>query len=342
MIVRLLVVVFACCMVAMPVKAQDSFDPQAEFEAFWSLYDEHYALFDVKEVDWQAIGNIYRPEVKQNTTRAELFAIFEAAIDHLNDIHVTVRDEKEDRFARSGGRSIGTAEFQDGTFDMPLIESAYIDGELFTGGGGTMRWGRIGGIGYWRISSFSYPTTSAASADRALELFADAPAVIVDVRHNGGGSDAVARAITGRFADIERLVMTSWRRIPGQGFTEAGEWHVGPSGAAAFTDRVILLIDDRTISAAENFAILMREFPHVTIVGETSAGTLADTYEHHIGDGWVFGVPQTLLRDARGHSWEGIGVVPNLWQSGSATTIAAGKDAALDLAIAFARASRKK
>ena len=80
----------------------------------------------------------------------------------------------------------------------------------------------------------------------------------------------------------------------------------------------------------------MREFPHVTIIGETSAGALADTYVHHIGDGWVFGVPQTLLRDARGRSWEGIGLVPDFWQSGSATTIAAGKDIALDLALVLA------
>ena len=336
MIARLLVAILACCMAAMPVKAQESFDPQADFEAFWSLYDERYALFDMKGVDWKAIGNIYRSKVTQHTSRAELFAIFEAATDHLNDIHVTVRDEKEDRFARSGGRSIGTAEFEDGTFDMPLIENFYIDSELFTGGGGTMRWGRIGGIGYLRISGFSYPTTSGASADRALALFADAPAVIVDVRHNGGGSDAVARALTARFADKERLVMTSARRIPRDGFTEAEQWRVGPMGAVTFTGRVILLIDDRTISAAENFAIMMREFPHVTIIGETSAGALADTYVHHIGDGWEFGVPQTLLLDARGRSWEGIGVVPDLWQNGSATAIGAEKDIALELAIALA------
>ena len=342
MIGRLLVPVLACCMAAMPAKAQDRFDPQAEFEAFWSLYDDHYALFDVKGVDWQAIGDIYRGEVTPDTSRAELFAVFEAATDHLGDIHVTVRDENEDRFARSGGRSIGTGAFEDGTFDISVIESNYIAGKLATGGGGTMRWGRIGDIGYLRISAFSYPTTSAASADRALELFADATAVIVDVRHNGGGSDAVARALAARFADGERLVMTSSRRIPGAGFSEEEEWRVGPSGEAAYTGQVILLIDDRTISAAENFAIMMREFPHVTIVGETSAGALADTYEHAIEGGWVFGVPQTLLRDARGQSWEGIGVVPHLWQSGSATAIAAGKDLALDLAIGMARRPRER
>ena len=223
MIARLLAPILAFCMLALPAEAQDRFDPQADFEAFWSLYEEHYALFDVKGVDWQAIGEIYRSQVTQHTSRAELFAIFEAATDHLNDIHVTVRDEKEDRFARSGGRSIGTSAFEDGTFDMSLIENAYIDGELSTSGGGTMRWGRIQEIGYLRISGFSYPTTSAAFADRALALFADAPAVIVDVRHNGGGSDAVARELTARFADKQRLVMTSARRIPGEGFTEVEE-----------------------------------------------------------------------------------------------------------------------
>ena len=101
----------------------------------------------------------------------------------------------------------------------------------------------------------------------------------------------------------------------------------------------MVLVNDRTISAAENFAIMMREFPHVTIVGQTTAGALADTYVHRIGEGWAFGVPSNILRDARGRSWEGIGVVPDIWATSSADEIAKGEDYALRTAMAVARAS---
>lgn len=323
---------------AVPATAEEPFDPVRDYEAFWTLYDEHYALMDVKGVDWDALGAVYRAQVTPETTRDELFTVFEAITDHLNDVHVTVRDERTGRFARSGARSLGTGPMDDGRFSSELIEEAYADGALAVRGGGKVSFGWLpDDVGYLRIEAFKYPTTAEAAADEMTALLADARAVIVDVRHDGGGSDAVARMFAARFADEARTVMTSEAMVPGTGaLAEPVPWVVEPADRA-LTMPIILLVDDRTISAAENFAIMMRAFGHVTIIGETTAGALADTFTHRIGGGWVFGVPSNVLRDAGWQSWEGIGVVPNVWVSNTPADIEGGRDLVLEAASSLGR-----
>ena len=321
---------------------EPGFDPEADFEAFWRLFDERYALFEVKGVDWDAVYAAYRPQVTPETSRAELFAVFEEATDLLNDVHVTVRDTEGDRFARSGGRSLGVGDFDVGTVSTALIEEGYARGPLTVRAGGTMRYGTLeGGVGYLKVDAFKYPTTTQAALGEIGAAFADAPAVIVDVRQNGGGSDAVARMLAGLFADERRLVMTAARRLPGEDAPGAPEpWFAEPAQEALGAP-VFVLVNDRTISAAENFAIMMRAFPHAAILGETSAGALADTYPASAGDGWVFGVPSNVLRDARGRSWEGIGVVPDLYVRNTPEEVAGGRDRQLEAALRFARVAAR-
>ena len=322
-----------------PARAEAPFDPQAEFDAFWTLFDERYALFEVKHVDWDAVRAVYAPRVGPATTRADLFALFEEATELLNDVHVTVEDTGTGRFARSGGRGLGTGPFDAGTFSIDLIAERYTDAGLTEWAGGAVRYGTMEGgeIGYLHLGTFRYPTTTAAALDAAVAAFAEARTVVVDVRQNGGGSDAVARIVAGRFADRRRPYMTVEQRVVGSDAFDAPVlWHIEPMGPAQHHGPVVVLTNDRTISAAETFVLAMRSLPHVLVVGETTAGVMADAYPMPAGDGWVFGLPVNVMRDVHGLSWEGIGLPPDLWAANDPREVAAGTDRVLETAIAFA------
>ena len=316
--------------------------PEATFEAFWAIYNEGYALLGVKHVDWGAVYQVYRPRVTPETSDEELWAVLEEIIGLLNDVHVTLSDPRTGKQVRSGGRSIGVGEFDNGEFSLNLIAKSYAEGGLESAADGLLRHGWLPeGIGYLHIGGFSEPEASESAIDKVVATFEGAKGVIVDVRHNGGGDDRVGQAIASRFVAEPRFFMTVAMRKLGQlppAFVNPVEWWLEPSGPEQYTGPVVLLVNSRSISAAENFALAMRGVPHALVMGETTAGVMADAVPQPLPNGWQVTVPVNSFRDANGISWEGIGVTPDLWVKNERADVEAGRDRVLETALAFLRA----
>ena len=105
-----------------------------------------------------------------------------------------------------------------------------------------------------------------------------------------------------------------------------------------FTKPIVLVVNSRSISAAENFALAIRAVPQATIVGETTAGAMADIVTRVLPNGWQTTVPINLFRDVNGVSWEGAGITPDLWVKNERSEVASGTDRALQVALDFLRA----
>ena len=76
--------------------------PVEIFETVWSTFDQRYALFGARSVDWQALYDVYRPEVTAETTDEQLFDILTAMLSHLNDNHVMLQAEALGRDSCAG------------------------------------------------------------------------------------------------------------------------------------------------------------------------------------------------------------------------------------------------
>jgi CubicO group peptidase (beta-lactamase class C family) len=315
--------------------------PEAVFEEFWALYNEGYALFGVKHVDWDAVYRVYRPRVGPSTTDDELWALLSQVIGLLNDVHVTVSDPQSGRRLRSGGRSIGVGPFDNGEFSLDLVAKTYAERGLQPAADGALHYGWLAGeIGYLHIGRFRDPDASARATDEAIAALGGAKGFVLDVRHNGGGDDRVGQAIASRFVAASRPYMTVAMRRAGRvpaAFLAPVEWRLDPAGPVQFTRPVVLLVNSRSISAAENFALAMRVVPHATVIGETTAGVMADTATKVLPNGWRVTVPVNLFRDIHGVCWEGIGITPDLWVKNERTEVAAGTDRALQTALDFLR-----
>ena len=199
-------------------------------------------------------------------------------------------------------------------------------------------------IGYFHFNGFGNVEKSAEAVDEILDGFKDARAVIIDVRRNGGGDDAVGKAIADRFADQKRLYMiTKVRKGPGYSdFLPPKYWYVEADGPFQFTKPVILLIDRTSISASDNFTLAMRVLPHVTIVGDTTSGCNADSKRVMLPNGWTCTIPFNLFLDQNGFCWEGIGIPPDIRQINSKEDIKNGKDRVVELAISLIQSGELK
>lgn len=316
--------------------------PESVFEAFWAGFNQGYSLFGVKHVDWDAVYRVYRPRVSARTTDDELWALLGQVIRLLNDVHVSLRDLKADRSVRSGGGSTGTGAFDNGEFSLELVAKAYATKALRPTADGALHYGWLPGeIGYLRIARFADVDASARGTDEALAALAGAKGLLVDVRHSGGGDDRVGQAIASRFVASPRPYMTVAMRRAGPlpaAFLDPVEWRLAPAGPMQFTKPIVLLVNSRSISAAENFALALRAVPQAVLIGETTAGAFADIATQTLPNGWLVTVPFNLFRDSNGQSWEGIGITPDLWVRNERAEVAAGTDRTLQLALDFLRA----
>ena len=116
--------------------------------------------------------------------------------------------------------------------------------------------------------------------DRVMADLSDTDAIIIDIRTNGGGFDALGLEIAGRFFDQRRLVFRNKAR-KGDGYNEEVEIYQGPTVENPYTKPNYLLTSGETGSAAETFTIAMRSLPYVTLVGETTEGILSDVLDSH-------------------------------------------------------------
>ena len=59
----------------------------ANFDRLWQAMDIYYPYFEMKEIDWDAMRERYRPQVEQTTSDAAYHEIIESMLAELNDAH---------------------------------------------------------------------------------------------------------------------------------------------------------------------------------------------------------------------------------------------------------------
>jgi len=162
-----------------------------------------------------------------------------------------------------------------------------------------------GTIGYVAIPSFAGAGWGGEIDDAVATLEArsraEAPsapglgALIIDVRGNGGGDEATARAVAARFVDQERVyALRRFRDGPARGaLGPPAEARVAPAGRR-FAGRVVVLTDRGTASAAEDFVLMMRVVPGAVVVGDTTSGTASQPLPRQLPNGWWLRVPASM------------------------------------------------
>jgi tetratricopeptide (TPR) repeat protein len=308
-------------------------DPEVNFEHVWKTIDRNYGQFTVKHVDWDALYRVYRPQVTQATTDQELWDILLSMLGHLNDEHVCLAD---------GGRRIcaGSSEGRKrDDFSLALVKSKYLQEKSTDLLGGKWVSGWLAeGVGYLYCGDFKDglgPTTKAI--DDALNSFAKARVVVVDVRNNPGGTGRAMDVVAGRFADRRRHCMTTQVRYGAKhdDLLPAEYRNVEPGGPVQFTRPTVLLTNRASASAADGFVLAMRVLPHVTVAGDLTEGALSAQFPEKLPNGWTLWVAFKVTRDQDGVCWDGVGVPPDLRVCNTAADIEAGRDRVLEFAAQF-------
>lgn len=315
------------------------------FDRFWATLDREYALFDIRldDVTWDDVGTTQCALIGEDITDVELFRILVHTAETLDDGHIQLRGagQEDDGWA-------SPYPYYDALYELELnAESQYLDGPLSWAANDWFAWGTIGAYGYVSITSMDTLSNSGneaddvdAARDALSQVFADlqtSAGIIVDVRANEGGWDAVSVELTRHFAGEPTLAWSEAVRN-GPAHDDFGDWEDTfiPSAADdAYTGPVVVLSSGGTFSAAETFLLAMRERPQVVVLGERSSGHLSDIFDAELPNGWEFGFSGERYRAADGELYERIGVPPDTEVALDVDALDGGTDVMLEAALAL-------
>lgn len=316
----------------LPEQLSKTKDPKINFDFFWNIFNDYYAFFELRNVDWSAYENL-----RDQVTEDNLYTILEELVLKLEDGHVGISDDEKDIDINSGtsillerlnanlsGDLIIESEDD---FDNIMIQKGRIIIQNYLGGSyesddtETIIWKIINDeIAYVNIFGMAGYGTTINNELTTLNMVLDkmmndikmsgVTKLILDIRFNEGGFDKVSSDIASRFTDQQRVVFSKKARL-GDGFTEDLNVSLGPKGAFQFTDHIVLLTSPLTASAAEIFTLYLKDLPNVTIVGENTNGVFSDVLEHVLPNGAQIGLSNEIYSDAQGEVYEAIGVGPS-------------------------------
>jgi hypothetical protein len=184
-----------------------------------------------------------------------------------------------------------------------------------------------GNIGYLDVRRVPVPENAGPAITAAMELVSGTYALIIDLRHNGGGSPhGVAFWCSYLLAEEPTHLNDIFHADTGE---TRQFWSYPYLPGDRYLDRpVFVLTSSRTFSGGEDFAYTLQALRRAEVVGEATGGGAHPTRPFPISAAVHIGIPfARSVSPVTGTNWQGTGVIPD-------TAVPA--DQACDLAYAKA------
>ena len=326
-------------------------NPEINFDRFWQIFDQYYAHFQTRQVDWQKQYQSFRPKVTSNTTDEELLSILNQMVAPLKDGHVAISptgdlpaSAKYAPFYQQFPTKQAQAQFHQMTLDNlhkqgfgPLTK---FNSEPYQIGG----YCRSKSVGYLQLNGFGGMPLEAfeKQLDEMVNEFADVKGLIIDIRINGGGSGAYLYALVGRLTQVRRLVGFGRTRVskPSKEYTPWGAYYVSPHGEKQLIKPTVLLTSGATISAGDHCALYLKELPYVKSIGENSNGIFSPMLGKKLPNGWEISLSDGQTVSAKRINYEGKGVPVDVEVVHRYSDLARNVDPGLSEALTFLQANQ--
>ncbi len=216
-------------------------------------------------------------------------------------IRLTFKDDKGTEFERSISNSmLDTDDKRGNLFDFKLLDN---------------------NIGLLKISSFM-GEHFAQEFDSIYQLTSNASSLIIDIRGNGGGYSTNSVYVLSHLTN-QKFKMSDWSSpiyIPAfASWKYPKEWNSSKSedyspvkGKPIFEKPVVLLIDARTFSSAEDFCVGFRTMKRGLIVGTPSGGSTGNAITFELPGGGLVDICTKKDIYSDGTEFVGIGIIPDI------------------------------
>ncbi len=308
----------------------------SEYVLIWDLVDSHYACFFAREnVNWDQAYEKFRPAALNLGSRDELVDLSLQLLAELEDQNLVLWN--------SAGTRLES--WNQGAFINWDLSVWFDYMRELNPSGSSVTFDAYGALkicptptdtlGYVYISDlgdefdwmfFIIDTTM-------LEY---CKGLIIDLRMCGGSGSAMnAFYSCGRFvAELGHAYYRAFRTGPGRNdMGEMQEVLAYRNGAWQFTVPIVLLTGRKTQGAAAQLVLLLRTQPHITVIGDTTAGFANPAVSFNLTEDWTIEIPEMVSYSSDSILIFNSGLAPDIVVPVSEADFAAGVDPVLDAAL---------
>lgn len=304
--------------------------PRNNFEVLWQLMDEHYCFFPYKQeqlgVDWNEVHERYAQQIDAAMSDYELFEVLCNMLAELKDGHVNLGA------AHDLGRNWSFREDHADNFDTELAESYLGTGKDYAIASSLYYTILDDNIGYVRLESFS---DALGDGNIAIVLYAlqACQGLILDVRDNSGGSLTNAHTLAEHFTNEKTLVgYTSHKTGTGhEDLSDPEPQYIEPGSSVRWQKPAVVLTNRACYSATNEFVKCVREFPLITLLGDTTGGGSGMPFTQEIPNGWTLRYSAVIHYDARMQHTE-FGIPPDTVVTLDSLDVLRGEDTLIEAA----------
>lgn len=306
--------VFIGCERAVFEGSQASGEHVANFEYLWKEFNEKYAFFEEKGVNWQSVHRRYLPRVIQARSDAAFFSVLADMLDELRDGHVNL-------VSPFNTSQYSVSKDSRTTFDFDVVNKTYLQYKynsagpfIFAGLSYVDASGReLGSVGYVRFRSFT-GTVTEGRMKYLFDYFANTRGMIFDIRENSGGTSSDVIDLLRGFIDKSTTIYYV-RNKDGKGADDFTPWeavNINPYENTRYLKPVMVLVDRGVYSAGSYFALGTKAIDHVFLVGDNTGGGLGIPNGGQMPNGWFYRFSVTQTTDKDGNRYETSGVPPDI------------------------------
>ncbi|SRR5579883_224812 len=302
------VVIFSGCAEQLVAPKIDN-SPRAIFDELWREFDNRYATFAERHVDWQALHDKYASLVTDNMPDSMLLKACDSLLAPLRDGHVGIDNGYQ------GYRYIHDDSTR--SYDVHTVSRYYLGETAHQTSDGSITYGRIhDSIGYINISTFDIPYQEEWQpiVDEALNSIWDTKALIVDLRENLGGTATAVETIGARFMPTATIIGYTQERYDADlsHLSAPSPFYSATARQPLWTKPIVILTSRTTMSAAEWCTMSARILPNVTVIGDTTQGAFSSRLDRELSNGWHYSMSFMRVSDANHVCHEGIGLIPDI------------------------------
>ena len=325
-------------------------DPIYNFEVFVQTVAEHYAFFELNNINRDSLFAAQKRKLTSSSTEVELYQVLEETLELLNDNHAYLEatDEVYEALEELETNSLEEVNVSDnlpeyGDFQVAQMVSKHHMIEEMTKDSWLIEWGKLtNSIGFIQIKAMwlyadldipqelidelgyvdAYVTTFnnmyegdyiAKEAESVRSILTrvmydlnDLESIVIDIRFNGGGQDAVSFEILRHFLASTQQIATQKLRH-GDGFSPTQYLYIEGTDHS-YSKPVYVLTSPQTGSAAETFAIATLSMDHVYRIGSHTAGAMSTALEKSLPNGWIYSISNEIYMDNNGVNYENKGI----------------------------------